>query len=210
MAAYNNPGYGAFNTILAPQYRFGVPFNVGFGGIGVDVDAVISNVVAHDNNPDTRIQTVQLLGTQASALEHRIPELLYTDPQNPGEGFSAVKALTRAAQQGQTLHTIDRNNLNQALSQITANEQIKQDITAGVNAGSIVTIHQSPVTVGGTTGFGYTIIDPRTGAGAYRISSGASGGELRGGLELALFGIQVSIDLVPELDALQTALSTLL
>ena len=32
--------------------------------------------------------------------------------------------------------------------------------------------------MGGTTGFGYTIIDPRTGAGAYRISSGASGGKL--------------------------------
>lgn len=178
VSAYNNPGFGTFNTILEPQYRFGIAFNVGFGGIGVDVDAVISNVVAHNNNPDTAIQTIQLLGTQASALEHRIPELLYTDPNNPGEAFSAVKALTTAASQGQTLYTIDSGNLEQALSQISAGQDIKQDIRVGINAGRIATIHQNPVTVGGTTGFGYTIIDPRTGAGAYRISGGASGGSL--------------------------------
>ena len=41
------------------------------------------------------------VGTPASALEHAIPEQMFVTPENPGEAVSAVKALQKAAAQGQ-------------------------------------------------------------------------------------------------------------
>ena len=39
-----------------------------------------------------------------------------------------------------------------------------------------MTVHQSPITVNGWQGSGYSVIDPEMGVGAYQISGGASGG----------------------------------
>ena len=41
-------------------------------------------------------------------------------------------------------------------------------------------MHQAPITQSGWTGSGYIISDPATGAGAYKISGGANGGDLTG------------------------------
>lgn len=43
-----------------------------------------------------------------------------------------------------------------------------------------MTVHQSPITVNGWQGSGYSVIDPETGVGAYQISGGASGGAVFG------------------------------
>ena len=42
----------------------------------------------------------------------------------------------------------------------------------------MATIHDSPVAYAGGTFVGYTIIDPVTGAGAYKIGGGENGGIL--------------------------------
>tara|TARA_R110001599_G_scaffold233082_1_gene432261 strand:+ start:11684 stop:12124 length:441 start_codon:yes stop_codon:yes gene_type:complete len=39
-------------------------------------------------------------------------------------------------------------------------------------------VHQSPISVNGWQGSGYSVLDPETGVGAYQISGGASGGAL--------------------------------
>jgi hypothetical protein len=44
-----------------------------------------------------------------------------------------------------------------------------------VNAGKLVVIPKSNISYAGWNGCGYIILDPNTGAGAYMISSGASG-----------------------------------
>ena len=168
------PGYGAVNTVLNPQYAYGTPRQVFFDGLGVDIDAVVHSAVGKDADNQTRINLVQQMGTQLSALEHRILEVLFTDQDNPGEAASAVKALATAAAQGQTIHTLDQSNV-QYLNQITTTEQIKADIRNGINAGLTATIHQQPVNIGGWIGTGYTLTDPETGAGAYRIGNGQNG-----------------------------------
>ena len=140
-----HPGFGLFNTALEPEYRYGIPRSVAFTGIGGDFDGVIHGAVNSANDPQRTIQLVQQMGAQLSALEHRIPELLFTDENNPGEAASTVKALTVAAAQGQTIHTITRDTLSQ-LDQITAAEVIKDDIRNGVNAGLVATclLYTSP------------------------------------------------------------------
>ena len=47
-----------------------------------------------------------------------------------------------------------------------------------MRAGKVATIHDSPVAYAGGTFVGYTIIDPVTGAGAYKIGGGENGGIL--------------------------------
>ena len=47
-----------------------------------------------------------------------------------------------------------------------------------MRAGKVATIHDSPVAYAGGTFVGYTIIDPVTGAGAYKIGGGENGGVL--------------------------------
>ncbi len=55
-----------------------------------------------------------------------------------------------------------------------------QEVRAVVQAGKEVTIHESPITAHGWTGYGYTIIDPDTGAGAYLIEGRGNGSFLEG------------------------------
>ena len=55
----------------------------------------------------------------------------------------------------------------------------------------MATIHDSPVAYAGGTFVGYTIIDPVTGAGAYRIGGGENGGIIIYGV-LALISIVVT------------------
>ncbi len=53
---------------------------------------------------------------------------------------------------------------------------VRQEIYQAVQVGNTVTIHESPITVNGWSGYGYVKIDPETGSGAYKISGGANGG----------------------------------
>lgn len=45
-----------------------------------------------------------------------------------------------------------------------------------------VTVHQADINANGWTGMGYMILDPDSGAGAYKISGGANGGKLAKGI----------------------------
>ena len=89
--------------------------------------------------------------------------------------MSAVKALAIASQQGQRIYTFTQDNLSY-LSDLTVEQAIKDEIQAQVQAGKVATMHQHPISYAGWTGAGYTIIDPESGAGAYKISGGSNGG----------------------------------
>lgn len=47
-----------------------------------------------------------------------------------------------------------------------------------MNAGKVATAHDAPVAFAGTTVTGYLLINPATGAGAYKITGGTNGGFL--------------------------------
>jgi hypothetical protein len=53
------------------------------------------------------------------------------------------------------------------------------EIEASLNAGKEVITHTDSVSVPGWSGAGYVIIDPDTGAGAFKITGGSNGGILR-------------------------------
>ena len=114
-------------------------------------------------------------------------------PEAPAQGISAVKALAIASAQGQKIWTISQNNLETAMAALQLDADSKAEIRAGVLAGNVVTAHEKPINFNGWVGEGYTIIDPQTGAGAYKIAGGGNGAIVVVGYALSYLSYIVNI-----------------
>jgi len=140
----------------------------------------ILNITATDSAPDTAAEdkknyTLQI-GILSSALEHAVPEQLFTtDPANPADAISAVKALSKASAQGQRIYHITQANQNIALANINHDPYTMAEIRNALAVGKEVMTHTDVVSVPGWSGAGYIIIDPVTGSGAYKIGGGLNG-----------------------------------
>lgn len=178
MVNYRLPSYGLFTTNLQTSYFFGVPRNVDFAGVVIDVDRLATQSVAKDNNSASIVSYLRSSGARASGMEHIIPEKMFSTPEHPAQGISAVKAISIAARQGQRIWNIDSRNLTEALAAIDLGVDIENEIKNAVHAGKTATTHELPIDFSGGTNTGYLLLDPQTGAGAYLIASGASGGFL--------------------------------
>lgn len=178
MVTYRLPSYGIFSTSVQPQYWFGVPRNVKFSGLNMDVDAVTFHGTAKDGNKATRVNFTKASGARLSAMEHLVPEQMFSTPEAPANGISAVKALALASSEGQKIWTINQDNLVLALSEINLGAEVEAEIRNVVLAGKIATAHESQLVYSGWVGSGYLLIDPDTGAGAYKIAGGSNGGQL--------------------------------
>ena len=99
------------------------------------------------------------------------------NPSQPAcaEGISAVKALALAQAQGQRIYTITPSNAATALPKLPVGGEVGAEIRNAIQAGKEVTIHENPITAHGWTGYGYIIVDPETGAGAYLIEGKGNG-----------------------------------
>jgi len=142
----------------------------------MDVGRDINIVKALDGDNAKKVQYVLASGMNSSALEHSVPEQMFSTPDNPAEGVSAVKALKIANDQGIPIYTINQTNIDTILPQLQVDPDVKADIVNAVNAGKVVTVSKANINFNGWTGVGYIIIDPTTGNGAYMISGGKNGG----------------------------------
>lgn len=178
IVSYRLPSFGIYGSSLQTSYWFGVPRGVSFSGLVMDVDHLATMSASKDNSHDKMVGFIKSSGVLASAMEHLVPELMFSTEEAPAEGISAVKALVLAASTGQKIWTIDQSNLEIALSAINLHADIESDIRNSVYAGNVATVHESPVIFANSTATGYLLIDPDTGAGAYKISGGLNGGIL--------------------------------
>jgi hypothetical protein len=132
-------------------------------------------------------------GQHASAMEYATPEAFWIDRsqcryvdedgqiKNPalpdcGQAISGVKALAIAQSQGQKIYTITPENANTALATLPVGGSVGQEIRNAVNAGKEVTVHEKAISAFGWTGYGYSIVDPDTGASGYLIEGSGNGG----------------------------------
>jgi len=184
-------GYGSFGYEPQLNTFFGVPRGIERGGIGVNM---LFAVTAESNNGDTDMRNQLRLqaGLISSALEHSVPEQMFSDPSNPSQAVSAVKALQIALNEGQRIYTIDSSNLNLIMPQLNLDFSIEQEIRASVTAGRIVMTHTNNVTVPGVTIAGYIILDPDTLLGSYKISGGFNGGQMGIATGIAVGGLLAS------------------
>ena len=90
--------------------------------------------------------------------------------------MSAVKALAIASAEGQKIWQITRNNLELALASVNLGTEVETEIKNSVLAGNVATVHEANISYFDWVGSGYLLIDPESGAGAYKIAGGANGG----------------------------------
>ncbi len=184
IVAYRLPSYGSFKASVQTHYWFGIPRSVSFPGVTMDVDRVYMHAEAKDGDTAKKLAYMRQVGSAGSAFEHSVPERLFadstkplTDPSQP-QGISAVKAIAIAAANGQKVYTLNAQNQayhSDIVAGLNTDADTKAEIANALNAGMEVTVHQADITAHGWTGSGYIILDPETGAGAYKISGGANG-----------------------------------
>jgi hypothetical protein len=190
MVSYRAPSFGIFQTKLQPRYWFGIPRNTDFAGLAMDVDAMVFQTVDKNNNQQVTVNFLRAAGSRGSAMEHLVPEQVFSTEEAPAEGISAVKAIAIASAEGQKIWTITNDNLNLALSSINLDMDTETEIRNSVLAGNVATVHESSIVIGDWVGEGYVLLDPNTGAGAYKIAGGSNGGFIDvAGAMFSLFGI---------------------
>ncbi|HMN43126.1 MAG TPA: transglutaminase-like domain-containing protein [Povalibacter sp.] len=164
-------GVGTFGYEPEVDYFFGVPRSIKAGSSVFNVPMV--NIVGSSTGDSSVSRSLTLqIGIMSSALEHAIPEQM--DPNT--RAISAARAFEIAVSQGRRIVGADQSNLASALAQVSLAPEAAQEVSAAVAAGRLAILHTGTVSVPGWTGSGYLLIDPSTGAGAYKISGGMNGG----------------------------------
>jgi hypothetical protein len=169
------PSETIFATKLKVMMFWGIPRYITSGGLNMDADYLMQVVKAKDGNSETARQYMLSSGMTSSALEHSVPEQLFSTPDSPAQGISTVKALKIANDQGIPIYTVNQANIATVMPQLQVDQQTKDDIQNAVNAGKVVTVSKTNINFNGWNGCGYIITNPETGAGGYMISGGSSG-----------------------------------
>jgi len=185
-------GIGTFGYEPKVSYFFGFPRSIQPGGIALDIP-LIQVTASNDGDAAKKKQYTLQTGILSSALEHAVPEQLFTNAQNPGEAISAVKAIQKASAAGQRIYHITQANQSAILGNIHHDSDTMTDIRNALNAGKEVITHTDKVSVPGWTGAGYIITDADTGAGAFKIAGGGNGSFLLGvSVGLILTGLLIT------------------
>ena len=175
-------GYGSYGYEPAVNYLFGIPASIEAGGVAMNI-RITNFIGAHTNDPTQKKQLSLQIGLLSSALEHAVPEQMFSDPNSAvkPEAVSAVKTLQKAAQQGQRIYHLSAANKASALPNIHHDPATLAEINAALQLGKEVITHTEAIEVPGWRGAGYIIMDPLTGEGSYKISGGGNGGYLQWG-----------------------------
>lgn len=170
-------GIGTIGYEPKVNYFFGFPRAIQPGGIAFDIP-FIYNTANGDGDNEIKKQFTMQVGILSSALEHATPEQAYHDLSNSydaPDAVSAVKALQKASIAGQRIYQITQANMATMLPNIHHDQGSMDEIIASLNAEKEVLTHSDSISVPGWSGAGYIILDPETGAGAYKIAGGGNG-----------------------------------
>jgi transglutaminase-like putative cysteine protease len=182
-------GTGTYGYEPDVSYLFGIPRAIKPGGAAMNIP--IFHITGQDANDAAKKRDYLFqVGLLSSALEHAVPEQMFVNDQNPGEGISAVKALQKANALGQRIYHITPANQASTLPNIHHNSLVMEEIRNALNAGREVLTHTDAVSVPGWTGAGYILFDPKTGDGAFKIGGGQNGGAYKLGVAIGIsFGV---------------------
>jgi hypothetical protein len=152
------------------NYLFDIPMKVTSVGLNMDVDRDVITAFSKSNNKDTVSWFMVQKGLYASGLEHYIFKYLMGF-----DAISAVRSLDLASKQNIPIYILDSGNI-QRVEELQIPSHDKQSIMDFINAGKMVLVPQGMIQYFDYRGIGYIALDPATGAGAYMISGGYSGG----------------------------------
>jgi hypothetical protein len=176
VGALTLPSEAIFATKLQIDLLWGMPRSVYARGLSMDADRMMNVVKSLDGNPEAPLNYMLSTGMASSALEHVVPEKLFSTSDAPGGGVSAVKALQIANALKVPIYNINLANADAILPLLKVDADTKANIEDAVNAGKVVTVSEQIISLNSWDGCGYIIVEPSTGAGAYMISGGLNGG----------------------------------
>lgn len=172
----NRFAVGIFAWEPRVQYSYGLPRTATAGGLSTDIDINLTSMVSSDGQPAKVAIARMMEGQLSSHLEGSHWALARNRRDDPNTGFSSSQIFQHLSAQGARSYAINSENVNTALASLPIAESVKADIRAGVSAGLVAFVNDRVAAIDGWTGSGYVIIDPQTGAGAYRINGGLNGG----------------------------------
>jgi transglutaminase-like putative cysteine protease len=149
-----------------PEY----PLSYAWKGVAVDADFRPLAPVGYDEQA-REAQFSLLSGLQGAVLEHRMLE-----DEIQVASVSTPKALALARAQGIAVLVLTRDNVEAVLPGLPFDATVKGEVREAALAGRRVTIPAAPVTLAAWTGVGYVLLDEQTGAAAYQLQGGHSGG----------------------------------
>lgn len=163
------PSVVRVSTRNEATFAAGIPQNVRFAGVALDVDTYSQLAVSIDNTAGAARDFQRVVGERASVFGHLMLEKLFTDAQHTGEAASTLKTLARANEAGQKLFVVTPANSAATLALVTASTDVKNQLDAGARAGKQGLVHQSALTLGAWNGSGYLVEDTATGSGSYEV-----------------------------------------
>ena len=85
-------GFGSFGYEPNVDSFFGIPRAIETGGIALNM-LFVHATQSHDGSNEGRVALRSQVGLISSALEHFVPEQMFSDINNPPQGFSTARAL---------------------------------------------------------------------------------------------------------------------
>ncbi|MBU5316217.1 HNH endonuclease [Clostridium bornimense] len=154
------------------KYLYGTPVDLKLGSVYVDIGGDAHSVVSRDGDKEKEKTYMIKTGMIASAMESSIIEQMCGLP-----AVSTVSILNKAAEEGETLYSVTKENINEVLPLLNVSEYVKNEIVNEVNSGKEVTIPKNEISYYDWTGSVYIVMDNDTGAAGYMIAGGHAGGE---------------------------------
>ncbi|MFL6292524.1 MAG: transglutaminase family protein [Thermoanaerobaculia bacterium] len=170
------PSVGFFSSPLNVAYFFGAPRSGFYQGSVMDVKYSLMGAAGAD--PAQVVNYMKQAGFQGSYLEGGVFDQLAaaSDGSPSTRGISSIHLLSAAMAQGIPIYRITSANAAAALPMLQLSFAVESDISRAVSQGKTVITSERNVNMGPWQGVGYIIHDESTGAGAYLISGGLSGG----------------------------------
>jgi transglutaminase-like putative cysteine protease len=159
-----------------PTTIFGAPAGARLTSMSIDADLLEDFAVSRDGAAASVTAFEELRGLESSYWEHAIFDVAGIDAEHPS--LSTVRILKNARASNIPVLEINASNLGAVEPQLQLSTEVKEAVRDAINAGLEVTIPAAEIRLGPWRGVGYIIEDPQTGAGAYQITGGLSGGRM--------------------------------
>jgi len=152
------------------DYLFDTPTIISSVELNMDVDRDVIYPASRTHNKDTEAWFMVQKGLYSSNLEHFAFEEL-----TGFDSVSTVRLLNLANQQNVPIYSINNEN-SYRVGELQISSGDRQDIMNAIYAGKTVVVPKTEIQYIDYSGIGYAVVDSETGAGAYMISGGLSGG----------------------------------
>ncbi len=157
------PSAGLCFLELKSNTLFGIALSASMSGLSLDIDRDVVVTTSKDGD-DTKVKFLsRAQGTIGSSLEGEMPTHFFAGSNQKPIWGSTISLLDRANELGVALISINSNNLDSILPQLSLPQTVKDEIGDAVNAGMKVLAPQSEVTQLRFTGLGYIVEDPVSG-----------------------------------------------